>query len=310
MEGPKFPPVFDPPVNGPSSPPVTPGTLPNPQFIHASGQSAPNWNAFLNRAQSPPLEHIQPTGQGHHFFYTRPQWIDPESRPSTASGIAFATRDEGSVVGTESVSEGPPPYEDRPITALEDADFELEEVEENDSWLGSGAEVVRPDDVEEPNAQGSGNHDDDAGVATQFQDLNCYDDTVGSDEERKRRYLQKKKRWSQGLFKRTHSQSIGSDTDDMDDTEGMDAQSVGSSTRRLRRRVRGPGDRSSLIFEDLGSTHINEEKEPGEAHSGMPNGSEPPSLPSDQEGLGALPFWVLQDPMEIDSGSSHPSSVS
>ncbi len=52
---------------------------------------------------------------------------------------------------------------------------------------------------------------------------------------------QKMKRYSSGTFKRSHSQSIGTDTDG----EPPDAHGSAHSARRLRRRVRGPG---KLLF--------------------------------------------------------------
>jgi hypothetical protein len=66
------------------------------------------------------------------------------------------------------------------------------------------------------------------------------------DEEQERRYRQKKKRWSAGVFKRSHSQSVEGNSSDND-------SDLNPSARRLRRRVRRPIDRRvSLIFQDPG----------------------------------------------------------
>jgi hypothetical protein len=87
------------------------------------------------------------------------------------------------------------------------------------------------------------------------------------DEQRERRYRRKKERWSAGIFKRSHSQSVEGDSS-YSDNDPLD--DVVSTARRLRRRVRGPGAsgrRGSLIFEDHGisnTKNILEEDEPDE----------------------------------------------
>ena len=131
----------------------------------------------------------------------------------------------------------------------------VEEVREDDFVSDGNIEVLQPDGYEDP--------DSDSGPDKTFKSLweeskgkadiirgveEMCTKGFGDVEEQERRYRQKKKRWSAGLCKRSHSQSIESDSDPED--EDLDAHDIGCSARRLRRRVKGPGDRSSLVFED------------------------------------------------------------
>jgi hypothetical protein len=98
-----------------------------------------------------------------------------------------------------------------------------------------------------------------------------------------------------------------SDNDPLDD--------VDESARRLRRRVRGPGDRSSLIFEDGGFPNINniaEVEEPEDGAIVIKKMQGPPSIPSDDAftlddalddaiGFNELPFSRVEEWMEIES---------
>jgi hypothetical protein len=122
---------------------------------------------------------------------------------------------------------------------VEHVSFTLEELS-SDPGYDSDIEIVQPDSIEHPKEKSP----------TLSHIIRHAHDTRNSsdEEERQRIYRRKKKRWSAGIFKRSHSQSVGSDSD-YSDNEPLDE--AGSSARRLRRRVRGPLDRrSSLIFED------------------------------------------------------------
>lgn len=221
--------------------------------------------------------------------------------------------DELSVDDSESLVEEPSPLEeDKPVVTIKDGDFDVEEITEDDIGYDSDTEVVRPDGVEEATGQKPARNgpEDDAGISGRFEELNCDDESLNTDEEQRRRFERRKKRWSVRPFKRTHSQSIGSDTDDAD-LDGLGSHEAGSNARRLRRKLNGApgaGDRSSLIFEDLGDSYtLTEEQE--QDHGSGGSMTRPASDPPDLGGLHTLPFWVLQDPMELDSGSSGPPSV-
>lgn len=266
--------------------------------------------------QSPPLEFIEPIGHGPQFHFTRPQSGDYSSHPSSNSGHACAAspqesgddNDDDEEDNSDSFSESEESHtEERPAARrVEVADFELEEVE-SDPEYDSETEVIRPDHFEDASSERATEErlEADTGIISKFSSLRCAGE-LNDEEEQRASYRKKKKRWSAGIFKRSHSQSIGSDTD-IEDSEALDAHDVGSSARRLRRRVRGPGEnRSSLIFDELPNTNIVEVEEPDDVGSGKG----PPSIPSDDGfTLDALPFWVLDDPMDMDWDFSRPSSA-
>ncbi|KAL2072072.1 hypothetical protein VTL71DRAFT_11415 [Oculimacula yallundae] len=84
--------------------------------------------------------------------------------------------------------------------------------------------------------------------------LNCQDDDADEDDResmlsRRRSERRSWRRSNSSVQKRTISESIGSDTDDEDllPTTFLDANEIGSSARRLRRRTT---PRASLIFDD------------------------------------------------------------
>lgn len=99
--------------------------------------------------------------------------------------------------------------------------------------------------------------------------LNCSDhdsDETDMDEIEYREFLikqraeKRRKRMTSGsIGKRTISESIGSDTDREDLKAFLGADEVGSSARRLRRKV---GDRRSLQFQDPPPPRIEELDEP------------------------------------------------
>ncbi|KAF2244722.1 hypothetical protein BU26DRAFT_84769 [Trematosphaeria pertusa] len=299
METADRPPTYTFPNGHPTSPPMTPGTRTHARYPPQTSHTSPIYKRMgLSRlAQSPPLEFIQPTGDGHQFRFTRPQSNEASSRPSTASGRAYATTPQESEDETESDEESA--YEEeRPARRVEHADFVLEELD-SDPGYDSDLEVVRPDHFEDAKSDKSGARLEENGFLDRFNQLRCQEGS-SDEEERQRRYERKKKRWSAGIYKRSHSQSIEGDSSYSDNDPHDD---VDSNARRLRRRVRGPGDRSSLVFEDRGysnAEHIVEVEEPEDG--GIPHSPGPPSIPSDDGfTLDELPFWsVVDSGMDIE----------
>jgi len=290
----------------PSSPPATPGPRSYPHFPSTASHTSPLYRRagfYPSLSQSPPLdENIKPIGQGPNFLFSRLQAEDPSSRPSTASGFASAGSRRDASPEIDSLETRDP----RPVVRrrlVHESDLSIEEFFGSERDLGSDVEILRPDpsddsdsDNERPNTSNTNGH---AGIEQSFQRLHCGDP---EDDEEMRRYLRRKKRWSGRLFKRSHSQSIGSDTDG-DDSDALDAHDVGSSARRLRRRVRGPGQRASLIFDEYPRQHILEVEEPDEEFADvLPS---PLDLNASEQMLEAMPFWRLEDPMEIDTDSEH-----
>lgn len=203
-----------------------------------------------------------------------------------------STGDSSPEAGSPSEESDNPPVQTRTVS---DAEFTIEELPDGDVGYNTDIEVIRPDNYEDADSA-----EVDVDLSTKLGDMQCQDSENDVEEQLRRQRL-RKKRWSSGLFKRTYSQSLGSDTDN-EDVETMDAQDVGSSARRLRRRTRGPGDRSSLVFDDNSNNNIVEVEEPED--SARDDGL--PALPLGPDGstLEAMPFWVLEDPMEIDTESN------
>ncbi|CAK7201850.1 hypothetical protein SEUCBS139899_004565 [Sporothrix eucalyptigena] len=110
------------------------------------------------------------------------------------------------------------------------------------------------------------------------------------DERRRRRMT------SGSISKRTITESIGSDTDNEDLNAMLDASEVGSSARRLRRRI---GDRHSLQFQDPPPPRIDELEEPDTTD----NEDDVKELIRDGETLAReLPYYTLEYiSMEVDS---------
>lgn len=121
----------------------------------------------------------------------------------------------------------------------------VEELVEGDAGYVTDIDVVEPAELEEKISNDSEDesseddgHDSDTGISQRFQELGCHDDEE-AEFERKRREHHVRRRTSSRLFKRTHSQSIKSDSE-VSDIEAMGDHDLSSSARRLRRRVRGP----------------------------------------------------------------------
>lgn len=283
-------------------------------------------------AQSPPLEEIRPIGQGHQFHFTR---LRPrgQSRPSTASGQIDTTSpqesedddDESDMISEmeseeatdddsedESEDQSEAASEDesdgdsiqelrRTVLRVEEAGFEIEELG-SDLGYDSDIEVLLPYQLEDADSE-VGLEDC---LLDQFKEMRCQPDS-SDDEEQQRIYRRKKKRWSAGIFKRSHSQSVEGDSS-YSDNDPLD--DVDSSARRLRRRVRGPDDKSTHLFEDNGYPNSNNIVEVEEPEDGIeiPHTQGPPSIPSDDGfTLDELPFWGMwktQDAMEVEFESA------
>ncbi|KAF1954399.1 hypothetical protein CC80DRAFT_417755, partial [Byssothecium circinans] len=253
------------------SQPATPGSRSRfpPQTSHTS--HIYKQMSFPLFAQTPPLEFIEPIGQGPQFHFTRPQ----SRGASTDSGRGCATTpgdseddDDDDESDEESTHE-----EVQLFRRVDEADitFVLEELDSDTSY-DSDIEVVRPDNFEDAKSDRSDSRPEGNGFIEKFKDFTWQG---SSDEEEQQRRYRRKRRWSAGVFRRSHSQSVEgnssySDNDPLDDVE--------STARRLRRRVRGPGDRASLVFEDRGFPNAN-------------NIVEVEELEDDSFTLDELPFW-------------------
>ncbi|KAF2802026.1 uncharacterized protein BDZ99DRAFT_469298, partial [Mytilinidion resinicola] len=223
MEGHHKPPPFSVSNGQPSSPPATPGSRSHSRFPSTATHTSPIYKrmGLSVLAQSPPLEFIEPIGHGPQFHFTRPQSRNISSHPSSASGRACATSAQESDDDDDSDAAESGKEEQNPPRKVEHADFVLEELEESDPGYDSETEVVRPDQFEDAKSeQGLGERlDTDTGIVSGFSKLKCEGDS-NDEEEQRRSYRKKKKRWSAGIFKRSHSQSVGSDSD-IEDNEAL-----------------------------------------------------------------------------------------
>lgn len=260
---------------------------------------SPGYKRMDNCVQTPPLEYIEPTGFNHQFSFTRPQSCVPSSRPSSDSERAFAaTTCEDSDSASESddehdIDDESDREEQVPLRRVDKAQFILEELD-SDPGYDCDVEVVQPDHCEDAKSEKSGVK---AEIFARMNELQLEEDS-SEDEERVRKYHQKKKRWSAGIFKRSYSQSVEGDSS-YSDNDPLD--DIDPNARRLRRRVRGPR-RESLIFEDRGIANTNNILEVEEPEEGTVLHSKgPPSIPSDDGfTLDELPFWTPHDAIDIE----------
>lgn len=134
----------------------------------------------------------------------------------------------------------------------------------------------------------------DPNILHRISKLECSDDEDNDREAwlESRREIRRQRRRSSGVSKRSHAQSVGSDTDDEDILPKMEGiNDVGSSARRLRRKV--AGERASLIFDDPPS-RIEELEEPESCEELV-------CVEEDAEGQGVdrnLPYYLQ---MDVDS---------
>ncbi|KAK3063685.1 hypothetical protein LTS18_013558 [Coniosporium uncinatum] len=302
MEPPRRPAQYTFTSGGLSSPPATPTS---PTHLAPSGsQPSPiykRYATFFPTTQSPPLDNIEPT-LGHHFRYVRsPSTTEHFSRPSTASGPAESptSRESSPEFEIQDVETGP--QSSPQFVVAEQADFRIEDYLEDEPGDSSHLEVVRPDAYEDAESDiGSQRPSEgDMGFVNRFERLSCGESSrsEGEEEEIRRKRARRSKRWS-GLIKRSHSKSIEGESESSG-TEDLNAHDVGSSARRLRRRIRSPDKRSSLIFDDPPANIVEVEEPDDDNEMGR---SIPPDFATSP--LEAMPFYTLRDPMEIDTGSS------
>jgi len=135
---------------------------------------------------------------------------------------------------------------------IRESNFTVEEISDFD---GNDDDLVRPDHYEDADSDHArsvkASNDLDPGVIYGFRNLDCEDeDPLATHQawlESERAEKRRKRRSSSSVQKRKLSQSMGSDTDNEDlHPQQFEANEVGSSARRLRRKVAG----ESLIFDD------------------------------------------------------------
>ncbi|KPM33952.1 hypothetical protein AK830_g12619 [Neonectria ditissima] len=188
--------------------------------------------------------------------------------------------------------------------------FTVEDVDPMDSDC-DGLDILQPTEIESNRSRSRSRHktvphkDLDKDMMHNLKNLNCSNETSDNeadneatgeadldfDEEaflKRREQIRKFRRMSMGssFGKRTHSELSDSDNDD----EALDVNEVGSSARRLRRKLQ----RTSLLFHDPPPARIEELEEPDSSEDEYAAG---------QHLARELPYWDMEI-MEMDSSSS------
>jgi hypothetical protein len=260
---------------------------------------------------------IIPNGTGPHFSYTRPDNLSPRS----SSPSSELSRSPSPPRSLSSGAPQSPLSSPRSIHKIvEDGNFILEEITSSDfEGYDSDDEelIIRPHQYEDAESEKapsikSVQHELDPDVLRNLRDLEPF----GNDEQeqeslddhdkwvrQQREEKRRRRRSSVTVQKRNFAQSIGSDTDDEDiQPDHLSANEAGSSARRLRRKV---GDRMSLIFDDP-PPRILEVEEPESCEEVVDVDVDGDGDGKDEEpsGLRELPYYVLQEDMDLDFDSS------
>ncbi|OAQ66398.1 hypothetical protein VFPPC_07959 [Pochonia chlamydosporia 170] len=188
-------------------------------------------------------------------------------------------------------------------TATLIGDFVIEDIDPMDSGC-EGLEVLFPTEIESNRSRSRSRHKEfHKGMVRDFKNLNCSNET--SDNEggpeadamvdnellfhKRQKEIRRIRRvsMSSSFGKRTHSEL--SESDDSD-TGGLDVNDVGSSARRMRKRLH----RGSLLFQDPPAPRIDELDEPDSSEDEYDAAD-----PFARE----LPYWTMEI-MEMDSSSS------
>ncbi|KAF5874738.1 uncharacterized protein Bfra_004754 [Botrytis fragariae] len=296
---------------GPSSPPETPT---NSTFTFAPQRPSMNFPR-----PSPKTNGIIPNGPGPHFSYNRVEDLSPRSTSpsSESSGSASPPRSESSQRAQSPLSS---PIH-RHSRVVDKGNFTLEEITDSDleGYDYDEELIIRPHQYED--AESDGGHiapistpaELDPHFISDLRDLTAHDCTDASNNEeqdgspldeheawvqRNREERRRRRRSSATVQKRSLAQSIGSDTDDEDlKPDHISANEAGSSARRLRRKTfnHGGDKRSSLIFDDP-PPRIPELEEPDSCEEVLEDDTE-------LDDLKELPYYVLDESMDIDSSS-------
>jgi hypothetical protein len=294
----------------PTPPPAASSAYGPPRFLPHANHTPP---LFKRKPLHTPPAEITPIGK-NQFSFTRAQSIERSSRPSSVSGHAFAGTAAQESEDDDSSEEESEEEDERPRRPVEEASFELEEVD-SDETDDEGVEVLKPDHCEDAKSDKSGAALEATGITDSLGALHVSEDSHDTDENAEvmaRMSRRRMKRPSWVGPKRNHDQSVAGDSS-YSDNDPQDDNNI--QARRLRRKLsqHGPWDRrGSLIFEDKGFPNTNNviEEEPEEGVVKHIKG--PPSIPSDDAfTLDELPFWgSAYETMEVMTDDEQNSRVS
>jgi hypothetical protein len=222
-----------------------------PTFVRKSRETTPAFTFMLNPASPPDI--ISPPSSVRTL--SESSGSPPRSPSPDPTDVEFAAYFEPPDVNINESSDEPPSR----ISVT--YDFIIEEIPEIEFEYPENQDAILPineSDDEEPEPPQPTKFE--ASTLSELKDLDCAAEDDREEWLEQLRKEKRSKRWSSGsVTKRTLSQSIGSDTDDEDlqPVTFLGAMELGSSARRLRRKV---GERASLIFDDP-SPRIEEEGE-------------------------------------------------
>ncbi|KAK3321544.1 hypothetical protein B0H66DRAFT_173836 [Apodospora peruviana] len=305
---------------GPSSPPQTPTTS-LPGF---SRQSSPTFRPMPpHNPQYQMAPTLQPVGAGPNFNFTRainPNQLSPQS--SSSSAVSDSESEASDTAPSRPITPArarpaptPPAGQGqgqgrrtgRIVTQVQAA-FTVEELSDFEDSEDERLDVIRPHAIEYAESDRSRSRsrhppEIDPSIMQNLGRLQCSSDSDESDVDEaeyrdfitKRREEKRRRRMTSGsIGKRTITESIGSGSDREDLKPFLGADEVGSSARRLRRRV---DNRRSLQFQDPPPPRIEELDEP--------ESSDDDILISETLAR-ELPYYEIESylSMEIDSPSS------
>ncbi|KID88326.1 hypothetical protein MGU_04736 [Metarhizium guizhouense ARSEF 977] len=192
-----------------------------------------------------------------------------------------------------------------PSSATSDCEFTVVDIDPMDSGC-EGLEVLLPTEIESNRSRSRSRHKYfDKGMVRDFKNLNCSNDVsenevdaegeLGMDTEsvflKRQKEIRRNRRVSMSSTgKRTHSEFSEFTDSDNSDTGGLDVNEVGSSARKLRKRLH----RGSLLFQDPPAPRIDELDEPDSSENEY-DAADPLAR--------ELPYWTMEtmEIMEVES---------
>lgn len=150
-------------------------------------------------------------------------------------------------------------------------------------------EDIEREDIEHSDGSESDAAGSDAAMAHKLSQLYCEDASGEAEMRRARRQRRLSKRAGYRIFKRSHSQSVKSDSE-VTDTDARDDHDLSSKARRLRRRVNGPnqtivemmsGEDEEMSPEPVAAFSVNDKPLPFVLKKPMRRRSSTPSVVED-----------------------------
>ncbi|KAK3689616.1 hypothetical protein B0T22DRAFT_175143 [Podospora appendiculata] len=281
-----------PSYSSPPQSPTSPTTPSSPGFGRKTSPKSRPMPPHNPQHPMAPLASFRLAGSRPDFSYAqvfRHDQLSPQS--SSESESSQSDSDASAVSPPRSViPEQPPPAPAPPAPQvrtgrtvdLAQVAFTVEELSDFADSDEERIGVIRPHAIEYAESDRSRSRsrnphppEIDQAIMNHLGNLNCSDDSDQTDIDEttyrefiiKRREAKRRRRMTSGsIGKRTISESIGSGSDREDLKPFLNADDMGSSARRLRRRI---GNRHSLQFQDPPPPRIDELEEPDSSDDGL-----------------------------------------